>query len=218
MNSRISSLIALPYELARMPAVLVDNNLSARLSEDSMPRVTLDRAIGSADKLAGTLLRNPDIAQRGADRIERSSKLATAARLEKEAENRREEARSTLVSGREEAAQKREAAHDRLASGLDEAEALEMRGKQEAEARAARRAADKKAVADERAEQRAATIEEREERLESAAEAKKKAALSRARSELDDARESRQSAADARDSAARLSDLTDAKKQERKQD
>ncbi|KAA1426003.1 hypothetical protein [Nocardioides antri] len=218
MTSRLSSLIALPYELARMPVVLVDDRLATRLSEDSVPRVALDRVIGSADKIAGSLLHNQDIAQRGADRIERSSKLATAARLEQEATARRERAEETLVSGRQEAAQKREAARDRVTSGLAEAEAVEARGKQDAKARAAREAKAKKAASDERAAKRAATIEEREDRVESAADTKKKAAQREARSELDEARESRKSAADARADAERLSDLTKAKKQERKRD
>ena len=218
MTSRINSLIALPYELARMPVALVDNSLASRLAEDSMPRVTLDRALGSADKLAGSLLRNPDIAHRGAERIDRSRKLAAAARLEQKATTRREQAEETLVSGAEDAAQKREAARDRVTSGLDEAEKVEARGKQQAEARARKDAAAKKAAADERAAKRTATIEEREERVESAAETKKKVAQREARSELDEARESRQSAAEARADAERLSDLTEAKKEKRKRD
>ena len=218
MTSRITSLIALPYELARMPVVLVDNSLSTRLPDDSVPRVILDRAIGSSDKLAGSLLRNPDIAQRGADRIERSGKLATAARLEQEAATRREQAEETIVSGRQQAAKKREAARDRVTAGLAEAEAAEARGKQEAEARAAREAADKKAAADERAAKRATTIEQRKDRVESAAETKKKATQRKARSELDEARESRQTAAEARADAERLSDLTEARKKDRKKD
>ena len=43
----ISTLIALPYELARLPVVIVDKNLSDRLPESSGPRVGLDRAIGA---------------------------------------------------------------------------------------------------------------------------------------------------------------------------
>lgn len=218
MTSRISSLIALPYEIARMPAVLVDSGLASRLSEDSIPRVTLDRALGSADRIAGSLLRNSAIAQRGADRIERSSNLATAARFEKEAATRREQAKETVVSARQEAAQKREAAHDRVTSGLDEAEAAEARGKQQAKTRAAKDAAARKAAADEKAAQRAATIEEREDRVESAAEMRKKTAERKARSEIDEARGSRQSAAEARADAEQLSDLTEAKKRQRKQD
>lgn len=69
----ISTLIALPYELARLPLAIVDNGLPDRLPETSGPCVTLDRVIGSSDKLAGALLGNRDIAKRGADRIERSA-------------------------------------------------------------------------------------------------------------------------------------------------
>jgi hypothetical protein len=217
MTSRINALIALPYELARKPAVLVDTGLAARLSEDSLPRLTLGRAIGSADIVVGTLLRNPDIARRGAERIERSSTLATAARLEEEAATRRDQARETVVSGREDAAKKREAARDRVTSGLAEAEVVEAQKKQEAEAGADRKAADKKAAADKRAAKRTATIEERKDRVETAAETKKKAAQRSARSELDEARESRQSGAEARADAERLGDLTEAKKQARQQ-
>src|SRR3954451_3097280 len=106
----ISTLIALPYELARLPLVIVDNGLFDRLPETSGPRVTLDRAIGSVDKLAGTLLGNRDIARRGADRIERTEKLLTAASLEREAVTRREQARERAAAGRREAGLKRKAA------------------------------------------------------------------------------------------------------------
>ena len=88
-----STLIALPYELARLPLALVDRGLSARLPESSGARVMMDRAFGTTDKLAGSLLGNRVIAQRGADRLERSDKLVTAEFLEQEAATRREEAR-----------------------------------------------------------------------------------------------------------------------------
>jgi hypothetical protein len=213
----ISTLIALPYELARLPLVIVDHRLSDKLPETSGPRVTLDRAIGSADKLAGALLGNRDIAKRGAERIDRSDKLLTAARLEQEAATRREQARETATAGRREAAQMRKAAQDRAASGLNEADAAEARGQREARAKAARSASAKKAAADQRAASRTATVEKRKQRADSGAEAKKQAAQREAKAELDDARETRQSAAEARVDAERLSDLTEAKKHERKQ-
>ena len=53
-------------------------------------------------------------------------------------------------------------------------------------------------------------------RVDSAAEAKKKAAQRQAKSELDQARETKRAAAKTRADADRLSDLTEAKKQERK--
>lgn len=213
----ISTVIALPYEFARLPLTVVDKTLAGRLAETSTPRATLDRAIGSADKLAGGLLGNSDIAQRGVERIERSHKLLTAARLELEAEARLGQASQTAASGRQEATRKRQEAKDRASSGLVEADAAEARGKQEAKARAARTASAKKAAADQRAASRTATVERRKGRLDSAAEAKKTSAQRSAKAELDDARETKQSAAEARADAQRLSDLTEAKKRERKQ-
>jgi len=62
----ISTLIALPYEIARLPLTLVDSKLAYRLPETSGPRLTLDRAIGSADKVAGTALGDDPVAEHGA--------------------------------------------------------------------------------------------------------------------------------------------------------
>ncbi len=214
----ISTLIALPYELVRLPLVTIDSGLSGKLSEISGPRKTLGRAIGSADKIAGALLRNDDIAGRGTDRIERSNTLLRAARLEDEADDRRTQARETAEAGRQEAADKRSAAASRAAAGLDEANAAEARGKQEAKAEAEKVAAAKKAAADKRAASRTKTVQQRKRRVDSAAEAKKKAARSKASAELAEAREKKEAAADAKADADRLSDLTEAKKHERKQD
>lgn len=213
----IATLIALPYELARKPLVLIDESLSDKLPETFGPRVTLDRAIGSADKLAGSLLGNRKIAKRGAERIERSDKVLMAAHLEQEAVTRRAQAQETADAGRREAAQKRKAAADRVASGLDEADATETRGKQEAKAKAAKAAAAKKAAADRKAASRNDTIEQRKKRVDSAAEAKKQAAQREAHAKLEVARENTKSAAEARSDAERLNDLTEAKKQQRKQ-
>lgn len=218
MTNTLSTVIALPYEVARLPLTVADKALSGRLSETSAPRVILDRTIGSADKLAGSLLGNAGLAQRGVDRVERTEKLVTAARLEKEAEARRQEAAHETDAAREEAASKRRAAKDRAGSGLVEADAAEARGKQEAKERAARVAAEKKTEADRRAANRTATVEARKERVQSAAEAERKRAAAEAEAELEDARESQQAAAEARSDAERLDDLTEVKKRERKQD
>lgn len=214
----INTLIALPYELARLPLTVVDKTLAGRMGETSAPRVTFDRAIGSADKLAGAILSNRNLAQRGAKRLERSDKLVTAVRLEQEAEVSRAKAAQRLASGRAEAARKRQQAKDKAASGLAEADAAEARAKQEAKTKATRSAAAKKAAADKRAATKTATAKQRKANATRAAEAKKTAAQRSSKDELKDARETEQSAAEARADADRLSDLADAKKQERKQD
>lgn len=211
----IRSIIALPYELARLPVTMIDNRLSGKLPETSVPRVTLHRAMGSADRIAGSLLGNRDIAQRGADTIERTDKLVRAARLEQQAATQREQARETATAGVQEAAQQRKDAQETAASGLEEADVAEALGKQQAKADAAKAAAKKKAAADKRAAARTATAEQRKARVESAAEAKQQAAQREAKGELAEARETKQEAAEARADADRLKDLTEAKKQDR---
>ncbi len=213
----ISTFLTLPYELARLPLVVVGDSVSERLPETSVARVTLDRAIGSADKLAGTVLRNRDILERGTQRLERSEQLLAAARLQQDAAARREQARESAAAGRQEAAEKRRTAQDHAASGLDRADAVEAQGKQEAEAKAAKAAAAKKKAADQRAASRAATAERRKAGVDAAAEAKKQTAQREAKTKLDDAQETKESAEAARADADRLSDLTETKKQERKQ-
>ncbi len=212
----ITTLISLPYEIARLPLAVVNQQLAARLPESSTPRVTLDRALGSVDRVAGTILHNEVIVQRGAARVDRAEKLFRAATLEQEAASRREEARDTVQEAGQEAAHKRQAAQDRAVSGLKEADEAEMRATRDAKKSAADAAASKKAAADKQAARRKAAAQEKKLRVEAAAEQKQKAAEREAEARLGDARETKQSAAESRADAERLEALTETKKQERK--
>ncbi len=212
----ISTVIALPYELARLPFVVLDTSLFA-LPEDSAPRLTLNRAIGMSDKLAGAVLRNGKIADRGADRIERSDNLQLATHLEQQAATRREQARDTAVTGTRQAAAQRKAAQKRVVSGLKEADATEVHGKEQAKTNAARTASAKKAAATKRAAARTASVAQSKARVDSAAQAKKQTAQRAAKAELNDARKTKQAASKTRADADRLSQLAEAKKQQRKQ-
>lgn len=214
----ISTLVALPYEIARLPLALVDSALSDRLPGTSTPRVTLDRALGEADRLAGRLTSNRGIAQRGADRLDRLDKRVTAARLEQEAAAKRERADATFRAGRQHAAQQRETAQDLIASAPEQAEEVELRAKQEAKLQARTTASAKKKAADERAVKVVESAEQQRQRKEAAARARKKVAQRKAKAKADEARETEQAAAEARADADRLEDLAEAKKQDRKQD
>lgn len=79
-----------------------------------------------------------------------------------------------------------------------------------------KRASAKKAPANKRAAGRTATVERAKARVDSVAEAKKRAAQHRAKAELGAARGTGRAAAETRADADRLGDLTEAKKQERK--
>ena len=214
----ISTLVSLPYEIARLPLALVDSRLSDRLPETSTPRVTLDRALGSADKIAGRLTGNRNIAQRGTDRLDKLEKLVTAARLEQDAAAKRDRADETFREGRQQAAQKRKTAQAKIASAPEKAEEAEVRGKQQAKLQARTTAAAKKESADERAVKVVESAEQQKQRKEAAALARRKAAQRKAKAKADEARKTEKAAAEARADAEQLSDLTEAKKQERKQD
>jgi hypothetical protein len=212
----ISTVIALPYELARLPFAVLDTSLAA-VAEESAPRLTLNRAIGMSDRFAGAVLRNGKIAERGAGRIERSQKLQLATRLEQEAATRREQAHDTAVAGARRATAQRNAAQVRAVSGLKEADAAEARGKAQARTDASKRASAKKAAATKRAAARTATVEKSEARADAAAQAKKQTAQRAAKAKLDDARTTKQAAEKTRADADRLNRLADTKKQQRKQ-
>lgn len=208
-----NTLIMLPYELARLPLTTIDGVLSRQLPESSLPRTTLGRAIGSADKLAGALMRNDQLARRGADRLERSAKLAKAENLEAQAESQREEASEVVEAARQEAARKREAAAERAAAALVEAKEAELKGKEDAAAAAKKTAAAKKAAADKTAASRTKTVQQRKASVDASAEAKKKASRRAAKVVLDEARESKDAAAKDRADAQVLRDLVETKKQ-----
>lgn len=214
----ITTLITVPYKIVRTPLTLLDGQLAERLPETSFPRVALDRVIGTSDRLAGALLRDDTIAERGEERVERAATAAKVTKLEHAADAHRDQAQEKLATGRKEAEKKRKAAQERAEESLEEAAAAEERGKKEAAAKARKTAATKKTAADRKAASRKETIQQRAQRAEASAEAKKKAAQRTAKKELDDAREADQAAAESRADAERLSDLTDAKKQERRQD
>lgn len=71
MTNIITTVIALPYEIARLPLAIVDDNLLNRLPATSGPRVRLDRTIGSVDKIAGTLGRRGAPSRRRGHRCRR---------------------------------------------------------------------------------------------------------------------------------------------------
>lgn len=213
----ITTLISLPYEIARRPVVAVGGGLTGLLPESAPPRVAFEKAVGSADQLAGLLLRNGEIAQRGADRLERSARLAAAAKLERKAATKKANARDTLEAGHEKAERERERAEETLVEGLEEADAVELQAKRDARAAARKAAAEKKTAADREASAKRSSAQQRRTRTARSAAAQEKTAQHRASAEIKEARENQQAAAEARKDADRLEELTETKKTERKQ-
>jgi hypothetical protein len=212
MNSR--SLLTLPYQLTRAPLALLDGQV-ARLPEASLPRLMFDRLVGSYDQLAGRLLNDPDIAQRGFDRAARSSKVADAVELEREADERREAAATIAADGQRRAAETAKQAEQRLVSGLETAAAEAREGKQAAAADARAVAARKKEQAEERTARRLSSIEQNVNRAETVANTRANSARKTAKAKLDDAARERAKASEKRTDADQLDDLASAKRRSR---
>ena len=214
MNALV--LLTVPYEITCAPLTLVDTQIARRLPQDSPPRLAFDRALGTYDQLAGRLLANEAIAQQGTDRLRRSSNLAQATVLEREAAARREQAAQVGQAGRDSAQQKRQAAQQRAEDGLDAAQDTERRGKQAAASDARGQAARDKQAIQQRTDERSGAIRQGLTQSDQAANARQTAARKTAKAKLDDVAETKGDARSARADANKLGDLADAKENERK--
>lgn len=83
MNVR--DLIALPYRVVRTPLAIVDFQLARRLPENSQARVLFERTLGTADHLAGRLLRDESLARMGADHRTDAARVAERSAAKQEA-------------------------------------------------------------------------------------------------------------------------------------
>jgi hypothetical protein len=175
----------------------------------------LDRVLGSYDQLAGRLLDDPDLAQRGLDRVARSGKIANAVELEHAAAQRREAAETIAAAGRRQAAETAQQAQDRLAGGLEEAETTERDEKRNAAAAARGAAAGKKKQAEQRTARRLASVEQKVNRAETVANTRTANAQKTAKAKLDGAASERAKAGAKRKDADQLGHLAAAKRQSR---
>ena len=215
-------LLTVPYKLYRVPLAVLDHRVAQRLRVDSPPRLAFDRALGSYDRLAGRLLNDDDIAERGRERIARSGKLAGAGAgagavaLERDAAARREQAAKAAESGQRSATVKRQEAQRRLADGLRAADAAERQGKQRAATRARSHAGDNKRQADAVTKRRVNSIKDEVTQVDAATDAKLQQARRGAKAKLDDAAARRAAANSARTNADQLGRLAAAKQNSRK--
>lgn len=210
MNAR--KLLTLPYRAYRTPLATLDAQLSRRLSDDAPPVLVVERVLGSYDQFAGRLLNDDSVTRLGTERLERVSKLADAAVLEKRAAERRTAAEQVAETGADAAAEKADEAAARLDEGLDAADETERRGKQAAAERARTTAAQRKQAAEAKASQRVQSVERQVEQTESVAEARTKTAQSKAKAQLNEAAEDRQAARAKRADAEQLDSLVATKR------
>ena len=213
MNAR--TLLAVPYKFYRLPLAVVDEQVARRLPADSAPRLVFDRALGSYDRLAGHLLGDVAVAERGSDRIARSAKLADAVALERDAAANRDQAAEEIDAGQRSAAVKRKTAQQRLADGLDEANARERQGKQRAAAQARADATRNKQQADARTKKGVGAIQQGLQKVDAVTDAKLLQTRRGTNAKVDQARATKTAANSARARADQLGQLAATKRNSR---
>jgi hypothetical protein len=162
---------ALEYKALRLPATLLETQVVVRfLAEDSALRLGFEKALGTIDEKAGSLLGDEGIATKGHALRRRSEVLGKAVELETKAQARKESAQQKLKAGTEQAEQTREQARKAQREGVQEALREEQAEKRRVEQEAkARLAAERKRVEDEaRAKAQAVTaqLDEQEQRID----------------------------------------------------
>src|SRR5262249_54515794 len=69
------------YQLARVPFQVMEEQFVARMDPQAPARLFYEHWLGALDTAAGTVLRDPQLEQRGAPLAERSDALGGAAQL-----------------------------------------------------------------------------------------------------------------------------------------
>jgi hypothetical protein len=208
---------ALEYKALRLPATLLEKQVVVRfLAEDSALRLGFEKALGTIDEKAGSLLGNDDLTTKGHALRRRSEVLGKAVELEAKAQARKESAEAKLKAGKQSAEQTREQARKAQREGVQEAlreeQAEKRRVEQEAQARLA---AERKRVEDEaRAKADAVTsqLEAQEQRIDDVTKARTAAP----KAQLGDAVAEKKAANAERAKADRLAKLAQDEKDSRR--
>jgi hypothetical protein len=162
---------ALEYKALRLPATLLETQVVVRfLAEDSALRLGFEKALGSIDEKAGSLLGDEAIAKKGHALRRRSEVLGKAVELETKAQARKESAEQKLKAGTQKAEQTREQARKAQREGVQEALRDEQAEKRrvEQEAKAKLDAERKRVAAEARAKAQAVTsqLDAQEQRID----------------------------------------------------
>lgn len=207
---------SLEYRALRLPATLIETQVARFLADDSAVRLGFEKALGTVDEKAGSLLGDERLATRGHALRRRSEILGKAVELEEKAESRKAAAASKLEAGKRAAQQTREAAkrtaRESVRETLGTTQADKRRAEQEAKARL--RAETERVEAEARAKAQAveAQLAAQERRIDETTKARTAAP----KAQLSNAVADKQQAAAERAKAERLAQLADGEKQSRR--
>ena len=208
---------AIEYKALRLPATLLQSQVVVRfLDEDSKLRLGFEKALGTLDEKAGSLLDNEALTDRGRVLRRRSEILGKAVQLEEVAEQRKAAAEATLREGRKKADQKREQARKGQQQGVQQALQEEQADKARAEREAkARLDAEKKRVG-QQARAKATAVTSQLQAQESRIDATERARTAAPKAQLSDAVDKKRTADAERAQAERLAQLAETERETRK--
>ncbi|MDX6199057.1 MAG: hypothetical protein QOJ79_2208 [Actinomycetota bacterium] len=207
---------ALEYRALRLPATLLESQVARFLAEDSSVRLGFEKALGTLDEKAGSLLGNESLASRGHALRRRSEILGKAVELEAKAEARKAAAATKLEAGKKAAEQTREQAKRSAREGVQQTLQTEQAEKKRAEqqARARLQAETERVEAEARAKAQAVTaqLDAQEQRIEQTT----KARIAAPKAQLSNAIAEKKAADAERAKADRLAKLASDEKDSRK--
>jgi hypothetical protein len=203
------------YKVVRYPLQLVENRIVTRAPTEAPARLFYERALGMLDATVGNAIHDPALVERGTAQIERSDTLGRAAKLDAQAETRKEQADTKLKQARDQAAEEQREARAATEQQTKEARDTAAKRKQEATESAQKRSAAAKERADAVASSRKEAVQSAQRKVEEKTSAAEKSAAKAADAKLDDAEDKRVAARNKRVVANRLDDLATTEKETR---
>jgi hypothetical protein len=203
------------YGLARLPLQVVEQQVLARMDSEAPARLFVERSLGMLDATVGSVLRSPELEQRGAALIERSDALSRAARLDAAASENIKAAGANVRAPREKAEQEKIDAHADKLADIDEARDQAQERKRAAVEDTEKRVAAGRKRADEAAAQRKGSVEAAKQEEEAMIRAAEQSTTAAAEAKLKDAVDQRGAAVSKRAQADRIEELADVEKERR---
>jgi hypothetical protein len=203
------------YGLARLPLQVVEQQVLARMDSEAPARLFVERSLGMLDATVGSVLRSPELEQRGAALIERSDALSRAARLDAAASENIKAAGANVRATREKAEQEKIDAHADKLADIDEARDQAQERKRAAVEDTEKRVAAGRKRADEAAAQRKGSVEAAKQEEEAMIRAAEQSTTAAAEAKLKEAVDQRGAAVSKRVQADRIEELADVEKERR---
>ena len=198
--------LVLPYRLAR-PTFLAD---------ESALRLSYDRALGSLDRMAGRLLGDPELVQRGTALTKRADALATAVELEDRAAQHAEVAQESREQGLDDVQRRRRQAAQEAASSVSGAREAERAEKARVERETEQREQAEKARIEAQVERKAHAATSALQADQARIDAAEQAVSAAPKAQVQQAVDLQHAAEEDKRQAAALADLAEAERASRR--